>query len=66
MSEDTFIANNADFEYLRDQGFAEDESSKLIHMRDHVDDQLEYREMVAEQHRLAFLRWLVEHDRIGQ
>jgi len=31
-----------------------------------VGEQIEYREMLAEQHRLDFMRWLVEHDRISK
>jgi hypothetical protein len=66
MSENMSVARGADFEYLRAQGFTEAEAEKLVFMKEHVGEQLEYREMVAEQHRLAFLRWLVEHDRISK
>lgn len=66
MSENMSVVNDADFEHLRAQGFTEAEAEKLIFMKDHVEEQIEYREMVAEQHRLAFMRWLVEHDRISK
>jgi hypothetical protein len=66
MPENMFVANSADFEHLREQGFAKDEATKLIYMKDHVVEQIEYREMLEEQHRLAFIRWLVEHDRISE
>jgi predicted esterase YcpF (UPF0227 family) len=66
MAEHTFIADSADFERLRAQGFTEAEAEKLIYMKEHVDEQIEYQEMVAEQHRLDFMRWLVEHDRISK
>jgi len=29
-----------------------------------VTEQTEYREMLEEQHRLGFIRWLIEHDRM--
>ncbi len=66
MSENIYITDNADSEYLREQGFTEDEAAKLIYMKKHVVEQVEYREMLAEQHRLDFIRWLVEHDRISK
>ena len=65
MSENMFIADSADFERLLAQGFTEGEAYYLIHMKDHVAEQVEYREMVEEQHRLDFIRWLVDNDRIG-
>jgi hypothetical protein len=64
MSEHMSIANGADFERLRTLGFTEAEARQLIFMKDHVGEQIEYRELMAEQYRLAFMRWLVEHDRI--
>jgi hypothetical protein len=66
MAENMFVANSADFERLREQGFTEAEAEKLIYMKEHVGEQVEYREMLAEQHRLDFMRWLVEHDRISK
>jgi hypothetical protein len=66
MPEHTYATNNADFKRLCEQGFTEDEAAKLIHMRDHFVERTEYREMVEEQHRLDFMRWMVEHDRISK
>lgn len=66
MPENTYIADSADFEHLREQGFTEDEAARLIYMKKHVVEQVEYREMLEEQHRLAFVRWLVEHDRLSE
>lgn len=66
MPENTYFTENADFDNLRAQGFTADEIAKLIHMKDHVADQVEYREMQEQQHRLDFIRWLVEHDRISK
>lgn len=66
MSENMSVTGNTDFEHLRLLGFTEIEAEKLTHMKEHVAEQVEYREMVAEHHRLAFMRWLVEHDRISK
>jgi hypothetical protein len=35
-------------------------------MKSHVNDQIEYREMLEESRRLKFMRWLIEHDRISR
>ncbi|HEY1350329.1 MAG TPA: hypothetical protein VGF67_11965 [Ktedonobacteraceae bacterium] len=66
MAENTSVAGSADFGRLRAQGFTEAEAEKLIYMKEHVEEQIEYQEMLAEQHRLDFMRWLVEHDRISK
>ena len=66
MPENMFVADSADFQRLREKGFTEAEALKLIHMKEHVEEQIEYREMLEEQHRLNFVRWLVEHDRISE
>jgi hypothetical protein len=66
MPENMFATNSADFERLLEQGFTEAEATKLLYMKEHVKEQIEYRELLAEQHRLDFMRWLVEHDRISK
>lgn len=66
MSENMFVTDNTDFERLREQGFTDDEIVKIIYMKEHVEEQIEYQEMLAEQHRLDFMRWLVEHNRINK
>ena len=66
MPENMFVADSADFKRLREQGFTEEEAMKLVTMKEHVEEQIEYREMLEEEHRLAFMRWLVEHDRISK
>jgi hypothetical protein len=66
MQEHTYATEEQDFQYLLSLGFNEVEATKLLHMRDHVDEQTEYREMVEESRRLNFLRWLIEHDRISR
>jgi len=64
MQEHTYATEEQDFQNLLSLGFNEEEATKLLHMRDHVDEQTEYREMIEESRRLNFLRWLIEHDRI--
>ena len=64
MQEHTYATEEQDFQKLLSLGFNEEEATKLLHMRDHVDEQTEYREMIEESRRLNFLRWLIEHDRI--
>ena len=64
MPENLFATDSADFERLLLQGFSEDEATRLVYMKNHVNDQTEYREMLEEQHRLGFIRWLIEHDRL--
>ena len=64
MPENLYATDNADFEYLLSLGFSETEATRLVYMKDHVTEKTEYREMVEELHRLDFMRWLVEHDRL--
>ena len=64
MPENLYATDNADFEQLRSLGFSETEVTRLIYMKGHVTEQTEYREMLEERHRLGFIRWLVEHDRL--
>lgn len=66
MPENMFVTDNAMFKRLRKQGFTENEAQKLLYMKEHVGEQIEYREMLEEQHRLDFMRWLVEHNRISK
>lgn len=66
MPEHSYIANQIDLDRLLSQGFSELEAESLMHMKDHVTEQVEYREMVEENRRLNFIRWLIEHDRMGQ
>ena len=64
MREHLYATENADFALLLSLGFSEEDTTRLVYMKNHVTEQVEYREMVAEQHRLNFIRWLVEHDRL--
>jgi len=64
MPENLYATDNADFERLLTLGFSEAEATRLVYMKNHVNEQIEYREMLVEQHRLGFIRWLIEHDRM--
>ena len=64
MPENLYATDNADFERLLTLGFSEAEATQLVYMKTHVNEQIEYREMLEEQHRLGFIRWLIEHDRM--
>lgn len=64
MPENLYATDNADFERLLALGFSEAEATGLVYMKTHMTEQIEYREMLEEQHRLGFIRWLIEHDRM--
>ncbi|HEY7416234.1 MAG TPA: hypothetical protein VH593_13660 [Ktedonobacteraceae bacterium] len=66
MPEHSYVTEEKDFQYLLSLGFDATEATNLLHMRDHVDEQTEYREMIEESRRLNFIRWLIEHDRISR
>lgn len=60
------ITGNADLERLVALGFSHSEAARLMHMKDHVTEQIEYREMQEESRRLNFIRWLIDHDRMSR
>ena len=66
MPEHSYATGSPDFQHLLSIGFSESEAERLIHMKDHVSEQVEYREMLQESRRLSFLRWLVDHDRMSR
>jgi hypothetical protein len=66
MPEHIYATDGADFESLRSLGFTEYEAMQLVHMKNHVTEHIEYRELLTESRRLGFIRWLVEHDRINE
>jgi hypothetical protein len=66
MPENLYATDNTDFERLLTLGFSEAEATRLVYMKNHVTEQTEYREMLEERHRLGFIRWLIEHDRMGK
>jgi hypothetical protein len=65
MPEHLYATNNADFEHLLSLGFSAIEASRLVYMKSHVAEEVEYREMLEESRRLNFIRWLIEHDRLS-
>ncbi len=65
MPEHLYATNNADIAYLLSQGFSEAEAARIVYMKDHVLEQVEYRELVEETRRLAFIRWLIETGRMS-
>ncbi|HEY4386000.1 MAG TPA: hypothetical protein VGN34_16205 [Ktedonobacteraceae bacterium] len=65
MPEHFYATGDTEFQRLQSLGFTESEAERLIHMKDHVSEQIEYREMLQESRRLSFLRWLIDHDRMS-
>lgn len=65
MPEHLYATDSADFDHLLSLGFSANEASRLVYMRIHVNDEVEYREIIAENRRLNFIRWLIEHDRLS-
>lgn len=66
MSEQSYSTRSSTMRRLLAAGFTEEEASRLLFMRNHVDEQIEYREMLAESRRLIFIRWLIEHNRMSR
>jgi len=65
MPEHLYATDNADIEYLLSLGFSEAEATRIVYMKDHVLEQVEYRELIEEMRRLRFIRWLIETGRIS-
>ncbi|HLJ35522.1 MAG TPA: hypothetical protein VKU38_17845 [Ktedonobacteraceae bacterium] len=65
MTERSYTTNDAEVARLLSLGFSEIEADRLVYMKDHLSDQVEYREMMEESRRLNFIRWLIEHDRLS-
>ncbi len=66
MPEQFYATESAEFRSLLSKGFTPNEALKLLQMKEHVTEQIEYREMIAEKRRLNFIRWLIEHNRISR
>lgn len=66
MSEQSYTTRASDIQHLLSAGFSEAEAHRLLFMREHVDEQIEYREMLEESRRLKFIRWLLEHNRMSR
>jgi hypothetical protein len=65
MAERSYTTNDAEIARLLSLGFSELEADRLVYMKDHLSEQVEYREMMEHHHRLNFIRWLIEHDRLS-
>ena len=65
MQEHFSATEDKDFQHLLSLGFSDIEATRLVHMKNNVSDQIEYREMLEESRRLKFMRWLIEHDRMS-
>ena len=66
MSEHLYTADNTDLERLISLGFSEIEASRLVYMKSHVTEEIEYREILEESRRLNFIRWLIENNRLSK
>lgn len=52
-------------DYLLDMGFTWEESVRLANVREHLYEGSEMRERLANDYRMEFARWLLEHGEIG-
>jgi hypothetical protein len=66
MQEHFYATEDKDFQRLLSLGFSDIEATRLVYMKNHVNEQIEYREMLEESRRLDFIRWLIDHDRISR
>ena len=53
-------------DYLLESGFALEEANKLIDMREHLWDNDEMRQRLANDYRMQFARWLYEQGEIQE
>ncbi len=65
MLENRIMAYRENIERLCNWCFTGAEAIRLVYLKDHLEELIEYRERVAERRRLEFMRWLVEHARIS-
>jgi rRNA processing protein Krr1/Pno1 len=66
MPEQFYVTESTEFQHLLSRGFTQNEAMKLLHMKKHITEQIEYREIIEESRRLNFIRWLIEHNRISR
>jgi hypothetical protein len=66
MEEQLYTTDKNELEHLISLGFSELEAMRMIQMKDHVSEEIEYREMIEESRRLNFVRWLIDHDRLSK
>ena len=65
MLENSMMAHRETIERLCTWCFTGAEAIRLMYLKDHLEELIEYRERVEERRRLEFLRWLVEHELIS-
>ncbi|QBD82504.1 hypothetical protein EPA93_43655 [Ktedonosporobacter rubrisoli] len=66
MSEFSSKTEDTKFQQLISLGFSEAEAINLMRMKEHINEEIEYREILEESRRLSFIRWLIEHDRMSR
>jgi hypothetical protein len=66
MQEQFYTTEGNDLQRLLSMGFSTNEAERMIHMKNHVTDQVEYQEMMAESRRLDFVRWLIDNNRMSR
>jgi len=65
MPEHLYATDNTDFARLLSLGFSAHQAIRLVHMKNHVNEEVEYREILEENRRLNFIRWLIDHNRLS-
>jgi hypothetical protein len=65
MKEQSYQIEDGEYQQLLLVGLEEGVIAKLLFMKEHLSEQIEYRELEEESRRLSFIRWLIEHDRIS-
>ena len=53
-------------DYLIDNGFSWEEAIKLVHMREHIHDNSEVRQRMADDAYMQFARWLYEQGEFNE
>jgi len=53
-------------DYLLETGFAWEEATKLVHLRDHLHENAEMRQRMHDDYRMHFVRWLYEQGEITE
>ena len=53
-------------DYLIDNGFAWEEAIKLVHMREHIHDNSEVRQRMADNAHMQFARWLYKQGELNE
>ena len=53
-------------DYLLEEGFAWEEATKLLHLHEHLCENSEVRQRLADDHHMQFARWLYEQGEISE